>query len=57
MDKLKNGVAGVWGAIYQDLKKKLPDHAMHAWFDSVTPVGFQKLVSARVTKSVFTRMD
>lgn len=42
MDKLKNGVAGVWGAIYQDLKKKLPDHAMHAWFDSVIPVGFQK---------------
>ena len=40
MDKIKNNVAVAWESVCLDLKKKLPGHAIHAWFDPIVAVGF-----------------
>ena len=40
MDKIKNNVAAAWESVCLDLKKKLPGHAIHAWFDPIVAVGF-----------------
>lgn len=42
MDKIKNNVEGAWESVCLDLKKKLPGHAIHAWFDPIVVVGFKK---------------
>ena len=42
MDKIKNNVSGAWKSVCLDLEKKLPGHAIHAWFDPIVAVGFQK---------------
>ena len=42
MDKIKNNIAGAWESVYRDLEKKLPGHAIHAWFDPIVAVDFQE---------------
>jgi len=42
VDKIKNNIVGAWKSVCLDLEKKLPRHAIHAWFDPITVVGFQK---------------
>ena len=42
MDKIKNDVSGAWKAVLHDLEKKLPLHAIHAWFEPIVAVGFKK---------------
>ncbi len=41
MDKIKNNVSVAWKSVCADLEKKLPKHAMHAWFDPIVAVGFR----------------
>ena len=41
MDNIKRDVVGAWAQIHQHLEKKLPGHAIHAWFDPIVPTGFQ----------------
>lgn len=41
MDKIKNNIVEAWKSVYLDLKRKLPGHAIHAWFDPIVPLGFQ----------------
>ena len=40
MDKIKNNVASAWKSVCVDLEKKLPGHAIHAWFDPIVAVDF-----------------
>ena len=40
MDNKKNTQSTAWKEVYANLKRKLPDHAMNAWFDPVVPVSF-----------------
>ena len=42
MDKIKNDIVSAWNSVCLDLEKKLPSHAIHAWFDPITVVDFQK---------------
>ena len=57
MDKIKNNVTLAWRSIYRDLEKKLPGHAIHAWFDPIVAVDFQKNLLFWGAKPVFFRMD
>ena len=41
MDKIKNNVAAAWKSVCLELEKKLPGHAIHAWFDPIVAVDFQ----------------
>ena len=41
MDKIKNNISVAWGSVCADLGKKLPKHAMHAWFDPIVAVEFR----------------
>ena len=41
MDNIKNDIAGAWSQVYGCLEKKLPSHAIHAWFEPIFPVGFR----------------
>ena len=41
MDKIKKDVSGAWFSVYQDLEKKLPGHAINAWFDPIVPLSFE----------------
>ena len=41
MDNIKNDIAGAWSQVYGCLEKKLPGHAIHAWFEPIFPVGFR----------------
>ena len=40
MDNKKSTQSTAWKEVYANLKRKLPDHAMNAWFDPVVPVSF-----------------
>ena len=41
MDKIKNDVVVAWSRVHSFLEKKLPGHAIHAWFDPIVPSGFR----------------
>ncbi len=41
MDNIKNDITGAWLSVHGCLEKKLPGHAIHAWFDPIVPVGFR----------------
>ena len=41
MDKIKNNVVAAWKSVCLELEKKLPGHAIHAWFDPIVAVDFQ----------------
>jgi len=41
VDNIKKDVVGAWAQVHQYLEKKLPGHAIHAWFDPIVPTGFQ----------------
>ena len=40
MDKIKKDVVGAWYSVHRDLEKKLPGHAINAWFDPIVPLSF-----------------
>ena len=40
MDKIKRDVVGAWYNVHRDLEKKLPGHAINAWFDPIVPLSF-----------------
>ena len=40
MDKIKRDVVGAWYSVHRDLEKKLPGHAINAWFDPIVPLSF-----------------
>ncbi len=41
MDNIKQDVVSAWAQVHRYLEKKLPGHAIHAWFDPIVPTGFQ----------------
>ena len=41
MDNIKNNITEAWLQVHGYLKKKLPGHAIHAWFDPIVPTGFR----------------
>tara|TARA_B100000035_G_C21005922_1_gene557265 strand:+ start:326 stop:1684 length:1359 start_codon:yes stop_codon:yes gene_type:complete len=41
VDNIKNNIASAWSQVHGCLEKKLPDHAIHAWFEPIFPVGFK----------------
>ena len=41
MDNIKEDVVGAWSQVHRCLEKKLPGHAIHAWFEPIIPVGFR----------------
>ena len=42
MDNIKNNIIGAWSQVHSHLEKKLPGHAIHAWFEPIVPVGFRE---------------
>ncbi len=42
MDKIKNNFASAWRSVHFDLEKKLPRHAIHAWFDPIVALDFRE---------------
>ena len=44
MDNIKNDFTNAWDLVHSDLKKNLPDHAIHAWFDPIVPLSFHHKV-------------
>ena len=42
MDNIKNNIVGAWSQVHSHLEKKLPGHAIHAWFEPIVPVGFRE---------------
>ncbi len=41
MNNIKNDILDAWSSVHGCLEKKLPDHAIHAWFDPIVPIGFR----------------
>ncbi len=41
MDNIKKDVVAAWGQVHLYLEKKLPGHAIHAWFEPIVPTGFR----------------
>ncbi len=41
MNNIKNDILGAWSSVHGCLEKKLPGHAIHAWFDPIVPIGFR----------------
>jgi len=42
VDNIKNNIIGAWSQVHGHLEKKLPGHAIHAWFEPIVPVGFRE---------------
>ena len=41
MNNIKNDILSAWSSVHGCLEKKLPGHAIHAWFDPIVPIGFR----------------
>ena len=41
MNNIKNDILVAWSSVHGCLEKKLPGHAIHAWFDPIVPIGFR----------------
>ena len=53
MDNIKYDKIAAWKVVYNNLKKVLPDHAIHAWFDPIKPISFNSEVMVLGVPSQF----
>ena len=53
MDNSKYDKIASWKVVYNNLKKVLPDHAIHAWFDPIEPISFNSEVMVLGVPSQF----
>ncbi|MBA64438.1 MAG: chromosomal replication initiator protein DnaA [Candidatus Marinimicrobia bacterium] len=53
MDNIKYDKIAAWKVVYNNLKKVLPGHAIHAWFDPIKPISFNSEVMVLGVPSQF----